>query len=80
MVLNGFGFTVIFYDLLLPLIKKKIEWISFNIFYIRQMLMTYLANHKKFIKNSSWLSLPEMTNSNGILFLFINRSAMSFFM
>lgn len=27
--------------------------------------MSYLANHKSFLKSNDWLSLPEMTNSNG---------------
>lgn len=27
--------------------------------------MSYLANHKFFLQNNEWLSLPEMTNANG---------------
>ena len=27
--------------------------------------MSYLANHKAFLQANEWLSLPEMTNSNG---------------
>lgn len=27
--------------------------------------MSYFANHKKFLKEDEWLSLPELTNANG---------------
>lgn len=36
---------------------------GFNI----SVLLTYLENHKQFIKNYCWMSLPEMTNANGEL-------------
>ncbi|KAL4459433.1 hypothetical protein ABPG74_018046 [Tetrahymena malaccensis] len=33
--------------------------------FTKEKLMSYLANHKRHIIKSEWLSLPEMTNQNG---------------
>ena len=32
---------------------------------IREQYMSYFSNHKKYLREDEWLSLPEITNANG---------------
>lgn len=46
-------------------LKALIEVSKDKPIYPKERLMSYLANHARFITKSEWLSIPEMTNQNG---------------